>query len=236
MSAPFLIGEAMTCGYGDANILHGCTISVKRGEIAVIVGPNGAGKSTAMKAIFGLLPLRGGVVRLGGQDISTLTPPERVAAGMGFVPQTNNVFPSLTVRENLEMGAYLCPQTAEGRIEQLARLFPLLKERPQQPAGQLSGGQRQQVAVARAMMTQPRVLMLDEPTAGVSPILVRELFAKVQEVAAAGIAVLIVEQNARQALSVANRGFVLVNGKNRFTGTGQDLLNDPDVRQSFLGG
>lgn len=236
MSDPFLIGEAITCGYGDTNILHGCTISVEKGEIAVIVGPNGAGKSTAMKAIFGLLTLHGGSVRLGGQDISTLTPPDRVAAGMGFVPQTNNVFPSLTVRENLEMGAYLCPQNIEGRIEQLAQLFPILKERSQQPAGELSGGQRQQVAVARAMMTQPQVLMLDEPTAGVSPILVQELFAKIQDIAAAGIAVLIVEQNARQALSFAHKGFVLVQGKNRFTGTGQDLLDDPDVRQSFLGG
>ncbi|KKZ10578.1 MAG: branched-chain amino acid ABC transporter ATPase [Candidatus Synechococcus spongiarum SP3] len=236
MPDPFLIGEAVTCGYGDTNILHGCTISVEKGQIAVIVGPNGAGKSTAMKAAFGLLPLRGGAVRLGGQDISRLTPPDRVAAGMGFVPQTNNVFPSLTVRENLEMGAYLCPQNIEGRIEQLAQLFPILKECSRQSAGELSGGQRQQVAVARAMMTQPQVLMLDEPTAGVSPILVQELFAKIQEIAAAGIAVLIVEQNARQALSFAHKGFVLVQGKNRFTGTGQDLLDNPDVRQSFLGG
>ena len=226
----------MTCGYGDTNILHGCTISVEKGEIAVIVGPNGAGKSTAMKAIFGLLTLRRGAVRLDGQDISRLTPPDRVAAGMGFVPQTNNVFPSLTVRENLEMGAYLCPHNIEDRIEELAQVFPILKERSRQPAGQLSGGQRQQVAVARAMMTRPKVLMLDEPTAGVSPILVKELFTKIQEIAAAGIAVLIVEQNARQALRLANKGFVLVQGKNRFTGTGQDLLNDPDVRQSFLGG
>ncbi|MCY3537687.1 MAG: ABC transporter ATP-binding protein [Synechococcus sp. SB0673_bin_10] len=236
MSDPFLLGEAITCGYGDTNILHGCTISVEKGEIAVIVGPNGAGKSTAMKAVFGLLTLREGSVRLGGQDISTLTPPDRVAAGMGFVPQTNNVFPSLTVRENLEMGAYLCPHDIEARIEQLAQLFPILQERSRQPAGELSGGQRQQVAVARAMMTQPKVLMLDEPTAGVSPILVQELFARIQEIAAAGIAVLIVEQNARQALSLADKGFVLVQGKNRFTGTGRDLLNDPDVRQSFLGG
>ena len=236
MTDPFLIGEAMACGYGDTNILHDCTISVDKGEIAVIVGPNGAGKSTAMKAIFGLLALRRGVVRFNGQDISALSSPDRVAAGMGFVPQTNNVFPSLTVRENLEMGAYLCPQNIKARIKELAQLFPILKERSQQLAGKLSGGQRQQVALARAMMTHPKVLMLDEPTAGVSPILVKELFAKIQEIAAAGIAVLIVEQNARQALSLANKGFVLVQGKNRFTGTGQDLLNNPDVRQSFLGG
>ena len=236
MPEPFLLGAALTCGYGDTDVLHGCTIAVEKGEIAVIVGPNGAGKSTAMKAVFGLLPLRGGSVHLDGQDISTLPPPGRVAAGMGFVPQTNNVFPSLTIRENLEMGAYLCPRNMETRIEQLAVLFPILKERSRQLAGELSGGQRQQVAMARAMMTQPRLLMLDEPTAGVSPILVQEIFAKVQEIAAAGIAVLIVEQNARQALSFAHRGFVLVQGKNRFTGTGKDLLEDPDVRQSFLGG
>jgi branched-chain amino acid transport system ATP-binding protein len=232
----FLRGENMTGGYGAADILHDCTIEVEKGEIAVIVGPNGAGKSTAMKAVFGMLPLRQGRVTLDGKDITGLSPQARVAAGMGFVPQTSNVFTSMTVRENLEMGAYLREDDIEPTIEQVYALFPILKEKAGQPAGELSGGQRQQVAVGRALMTRPQVLMLDEPTAGVSPIVMDELFDRILEVAATGIAILMVEQNAKQALNIADKGFVLVQGRNRFTDTGEALLADPEVRKSFLGG
>jgi branched-chain amino acid transport system ATP-binding protein len=233
----FLIGDAMTGGYGTgADILHGCTIAVDKGEIAVIVGPNGAGKSTAMKAVFGMLKLRQGQVRLGGQDITGLSPQERVRAGMGFVPQTSNVFTSMTVEENLEMGAYIREDDFADTMEQVFALFPILKEKRHQPAGELSGGQRQQVAVGRALMTQPQVLMLDEPTAGVSPIVMDELFDKILEIAATGLAILMVEQNARQALNIADRGYVLVQGRNRYTDTGEALLADPEVRRTFLGG
>ena len=232
----FLIGDAMTGGYGGADILHDCTIAVDKGEIAVIVGPNGAGKSTAMKAVFGMLGLRGGQVRLDGEDISRLSPQERVHAGMGFVPQTSNVFTSMTVEENLEMGAYIRDDDFSHTMEQVFTLFPILKQKRRQPAGELSGGQRQQVAVGRALMTQPKVLMLDEPTAGVSPIVMDELFDKILEVAATGLAILMVEQNARQALNIADRGYVLVQGRNRYTDTGEALLADPDVRRTFLGG
>ena len=232
----FLRGEAMTGGYGGADILHGCDISVERGEIAVIVGPNGAGKSTAMKAMFGMLGLREGRVTLDDADITALTPQDRVRAGMGFVPQNNNVFVTMTVQENLEMGAYIRDDDYRATMEQVFELFPVLKEKRRQPAGELSGGQRQQVAVGRALMTQPSVLMLDEPTAGVSPIVMDELFDRILEVAATGIAILMVEQNARQALNIADRGYVLVQGRNRFTDTGEALLANPEVRASFLGG
>jgi branched-chain amino acid transport system ATP-binding protein len=233
----FLVGEAMTGGYGSgADILHACTIAVDRGEIAVIVGPNGAGKSTAMKAVFGMLPLRSGRVTLDGRDITGLTPQERVRAGMGFVPQTANVFVSLTVEENLEMGAYIREDDFAETMEQVFTLFPILKEKRRQPAGELSGGQRQQVAVGRALMTKPQLLMLDEPTAGVSPIVMDELFDKILEVAATGLAILMVEQNARQALNIADHGYVLVQGRNRYTDTGEALLADPEVRRTFLGG
>ena len=236
MAEPFLIGEAMTGGYGPVDILHSCTIAVNKGEIAVIVGPNGAGKSTAMKAVFGMLTLRGGHVRLNGEDITALTPQARVAKGMAFVPQTQNIFTSMTVEENLEMGAYLRRDDIKVTMEQIYELFPILKTKRHQAAGELSGGQRQQVAVGRALMTQPQVLMLDEPTAGVSPIVMDELFDRIIEVARTGISILMVEQNARQALAIADRGFVLVQGANRFTDTGAALLADPEVRRSFLGG
>jgi len=232
----FLIGQSMTGGYGGADILNDCTIAVERGEIAVIVGPNGAGKSTAMKALFGMLTIREGAVQLEGQDITHLTPQDRVALGMGFVPQTNNVFTSMSVEENLEMGAFLRKDDFRATIEQVFDLFPILKEKRKQPAGQLSGGQRQQVAVGRALMTQPKVLMLDEPTAGVSPIVMDELFDRIIEIARTGIAILMVEQNARQALNIADKGYVLVQGSNRVTDTGEALMANPEVRRTFLGG
>ena len=232
----FLTAASMTGGYGGADILHDCSISVEKGQIAVIVGPNGAGKSTAMKAVFDMLSLREGTVTLDGEDITTMTPQERVRHGMGFVPQTNNVFVSMSVEENLEMGAFIRDDAIAGTMEQVFDLFPILKEKRNQPAGELSGGQRQQVAVGRALMTQPKLLMLDEPTAGVSPIVMDELFDRILEIAATGIAILMVEQNARQALNIADQGFVLVQGRNRFTDTGAALLANPDVRRSFLGG
>ena len=232
----YLIGENMTGGYGGADILHDCTIAAEQGEIAVIVGPNGAGKSTTMKAVFGMLNIHTGRVMLDGEDITKLSPQDRVAKGMAFVPQTRNVFPSMSVEENLEMGAFLRRDDIAATMEQVFELFPILKEKRKQSAGELSGGQRQQVAVGRALMTQPKLLMLDEPTAGVSPIVMDELFDRIIEVARTGISILMVEQNARQALNIADKGYVLVQGANRYTDTGQALLNDPEVRKSFLGG
>ena len=232
----FLVGENMVCGYGGADILHGCTVGVDPGEIAVVVGPNGAGKSTAMKAMFGMLDLKVGQVLLEGEDITGLKPQERVLRGMGFVPQNYNVFTGMTVEENLEMGAFIRRDNIATTMEQVYGLFPILKEKRKQPAGELSGGQRQQVAVGRALMTQPKILMLDEPTAGVSPIVMDELFDRIIEVAQTGIAILIVEQNAKQALNIADRGFVLVQGRNAYTDTGAALMADPEVRRAFLGG
>ena len=236
MAEPFLIGQGMTGGYGAVDILHDCTIAVEKGEIAVIVGPNGAGKSTAMKAVFGMLNLRGGKVLLDGEDITALSPQARVRKGMGFVPQTSNIFTSMSVEENLEMGAFIRDDDISDTMAQVYDLFPILKAKRHQAAGELSGGQRQQVAVGRALMTQPKVLMLDEPTAGVSPIVMDELFDRIIEVARSGISILMVEQNARQALDIAHKGYVLVQGANRFTDTGAALLANPEVRRSFLGG
>ncbi|MGR3551469.1 ABC transporter ATP-binding protein [Pseudooceanicola sp.] len=237
MTQPFLIGQEMTGGYGRGpDILHGCTIAVNPGEIAVIVGPNGAGKSTAMKALFGMLDVRSGKVLLDGKDITTLSPQDRVRQGMGFVPQVNNIFPSMSVEENLEMGAFIREDDISKTMSNVYELFPILREKRFQAAGELSGGQRQQVAVGRALMTQPKVLMLDEPTAGVSPIVMDELFDRIIEIARTGLPVLMVEQNARQALEIADRAYVLVQGANAHTGTGKDLLADEQVRRSFLGG
>ncbi|HBD23174.1 MAG TPA: ABC transporter ATP-binding protein [Oceanospirillaceae bacterium] len=228
--------KQMTGGYGGADILNNCTIAVNKGEIAVIVGPNGAGKSTAMKACLGMLDLRLGKVTIGGKDITSMSPQDRVKEGIAFVPQTQNVFAGMSVEENLEMGAYLRTDDISETMEQVYELFPILKDKRYQNAGELSGGQRQQVAVGRAMMTQPTVLMLDEPTAGVSPIVMDELFDRIIEVARTGIAILMVEQNAKQALNISDRGYVLVTGENRHSGTGKELLEDPRVRSSFLGG
>jgi len=232
----YLVGENMVGGYGSANILNNCSIQVDLGQIAVVVGPNGAGKSTAMKAIFGMLPLQSGNVKLLNETINDLPPFQRVKKGMAFVPQTDNIFTSLTVEENLEMGAFTNPRAMVTVIEQVYSLFPSLKEKRLQRAGELSGGQRQQVAVGRALMTEPKLLMLDEPTAGVSPIVMDELFDRIIDVARTGIAILMVEQNAKQALSIADIGYVLVQGKNRYTDSGTALLKNTAVRKTFLGG
>ncbi|PJK28682.1 ABC transporter ATP-binding protein [Minwuia thermotolerans] len=233
----FLSATGMTGGYGNGpDIIEDCDIIVDKGEIAVVVGPNGAGKSTAMKAIFGMLNLRKGAVVLDGLDITRMAPQERVRQGMGFVPQNRNVFVSMTVEENLEMGAFIRDDEYGETMERVYELFPVLREKRNQPAGELSGGQRQQVAVGRALMTAPKLLMLDEPTAGVSPIVMDELFDRILEIARTGIAILMVEQNARQALEIADHGFVLVQGQNRFTDTGEALLANEEVRRSFLGG
>ena len=235
-SEDYLLGENMTGGYGGPDILNGCTIGARRGEITVVVGPNGSGKSTAMKALFGMLEMREGAVRLGGEDITGLTPQDRVVRGMSMVPQTGNVFTSMTVEENLEMGAFIREDDMADTMGQVFDLFPVLKEKRRQLAGELSGGQRQQVAVGRALMTRPKVLMLDEPTAGVSPIVMTELFEQILYIAGDGIAILMVEQNARPALSIADRGYVLVQGRNRYTDTGPALMMNTEVRRAFLGG
>jgi len=232
----FLSAENMLGGYGETTILNDCSISVKKGEIAVIVGPNGAGKSTAMKAIFGMLDLRAGNIIFDGKDITTLKPQERVKSGMGFVPQTHNVFTSMTVMENLEIGGFTNQENLTKNISEIFRLFPVLEEKQKQLVGELSGGQRQQVAVGRALMTNPKLLMLDEPTAGVSPLVVKELFEKIISIAKTGIAILMVEQNARQALEIADNGFVLVQGENKYTDKGSKLLSNNEVRKAFLGG
>ena len=213
-----------------------CTISVDLGEIAVIVGPNGSGKSTAMKAIFGMLDMREGSVRLDGEDITGLKPQERVTRGMSMVPQNQNVFTTMSVEENLEMGAFVRQDDFTDTMGGVFDLFPVLKEKRRQLAGELSGGQRQQLAVGRGLMTRPKVLMLDEPTAGVSPMVMDELFERIIEIAKSGIAILVVEQNARQALDIADKGYVLVQGRNRYTDTGAALMANAQVRRAFLGG
>ena len=226
----------MTAGYGDGpDIINSCTITANKGEIVAILGPNGAGKSTAMKAMLGLLNLKSGSVILNGEDISKINPQDRVKKGISFVPQTRNVFAELTVRENLEIGGFLTEGSLDNKIESIYNLFPILNEKNNQIVGQLSGGQRQQVALGRALMSDPSVLMLDEPTAGVSPIVMDELFEHIIKVKKTNVAVIMVEQNAKQALSISDRGYVLVTGQNKFEGSGEDLLEDPEVRRSFLG-
>ena len=232
----FFEGSKMTAGYGNGpDIISSCSIKANRGEIVAILGPNGAGKSTAMKAMLGLLNLKSGSVLMNGKDISNLSPQERVKAGISFVPQTRNVFADLTVRENLEVGAFLREDDINKVIEEIYDLFPILNEKRLQKVGQLSGGQRQQVALGRALMIRPSVLMLDEPTAGVSPIVMDELFEHIIKVKETNVAIIMVEQNAKQALSISDRGYVLVTGENKFEGSGKELLKDPEVRRSFLG-
>lgn len=223
-------------GYGDTQILHSVSMNVDAGEIVVVIGPNGAGKSTAMKAVFGLLRLSSGQVLLDGQEI-TNTPPEQVVRkGVCYVPQTSNIFPSLTVQENLEMGAFVREDDFKPRMNEIYDLFPPLAEKRRQAAGTLSGGQRQMVAMGKAMMLEPKILLLDEPTAGLSPKFRGEIFSIVKTINGTGTPILMVEQNAKQALKIANRGYVLVDGKNKFEGTGQELLDDSEVAEMFLGG
>tara|TARA_B100001029_G_scaffold15421_1_gene10338 strand:+ start:278 stop:985 length:708 start_codon:yes stop_codon:yes gene_type:complete len=232
----FFEGIKMTAGYNDGpDIISSCSINVDKGEIVAILGPNGAGKSTAMKAMLGLLKLKSGAVKIDGKDISKMSPQDRVKSGISFVPQNKNVFSELTVRENLEVGAFLRKDNINEVIEKIYQLFPILKEKSSQIVGQLSGGQRQQVALGRALMINPSVLMLDEPTAGVSPIVMDELFEHIVKVKKTNVAIIMVEQNAKQALSISDRGYVLVTGENKFEGSGNELLNDPEVRRSFLG-
>ncbi|TQV68328.1 ABC transporter ATP-binding protein [Denitrobaculum tricleocarpae] len=228
--------DAVVGGYGDTQILHGVSMKVDPGEIVVIIGPNGAGKSTAMKAVFGLLNLSSGKVSLDGEDITNMPPEQVVRHGVCYVPQTSNIFPSLTVEENLEMGAFVREDDFQPRLRELYEVFPPLAEKRRQTAGTLSGGQRQMVAMAKAMMLEPKILLLDEPTAGLSPKYRGEIFSIVKTVNATGTPILMVEQNAKQALKIANRGYVLVDGKNKFEGSGQSLLDDPEVAEMFLGG
>ncbi|MFO7910172.1 MAG: ABC transporter ATP-binding protein [Halomonas sp.] len=233
---PLLEARDVHGGYGGMNILNGVNMLLEADQVGVIVGPNGAGKSTMLKAVFGLLNVNQGDILLHGEPIQNLAPNKLVQRGMGFVPQEKNVFPSLSVEENLEMGAFLKPANVKRMLAKVYEFFPPLAEKRRQPAGELSGGQRQMVAMGRALMAEPTLLLLDEPTAGLSPLFMNEIFDRVKEINAAGVGILMVEQNAKQALAIADKGFVLAAGQNRFTDTGAALLADPDVAKSFLGG
>ena len=228
--------DNLSGGYGEADIIHGISLEINAGEIVVVIGPNGAGKSTAMKAVFGLLRLSGGTVHLDGEEITNMDPAQVVNKGVCYVPQTNNVFPTLTVHENLEMGAYIRKDDFRSRLEEIYEMFPPLAEKKKQAAGELSGGQRQMVAMGKALMLEPTLLMLDEPTAGLSPLYRNEIFQIIRQINDSGVPILMVEQNAKQSLAVASRGYVLVDGQNRTTGKGTDLLNDPEIAKMFLGG
>jgi branched-chain amino acid transport system ATP-binding protein len=226
----------LVAGYiPEVNILNGCDIELAAGELVGIIGPNGAGKSTLLKAVFGLIPVREGTVTLRGEDITGLTANELVERGIGYVPQTNNVFPTLTIEENLEMGLYLRPSQFERRLAAVTDLFPLLGERRKQRAGSLSGGERQMLAMGRALMMEPSVLLLDEPSAGLSPVFQDEVFIRCAQINRAGVSILMVEQNARRCLEICHRGYVLDQGTNAYTDTGQDLLEDPKVIELYLG-
>ena len=232
----YFIAKNLTGGYGEVKVIENCEFNVNRGEIVSILGPNGAGKSSAMKAMLGMLKLDSGNVILDGKDISNLSTQERIRLGISFVPQVNNIFSELTVKENLEMGAFTSSNNIEEKINSMYDLFPAINEKKNQLAGELSGGQRQQVAIARALMNNPSILMLDEPTAGVSPVVMQEIFHHIVRIKEKNIAILMVEQNASQALNISDRGYILVTGQNAYHGTGKELLSDQEIKKTFLGG
>ena len=236
MSAPLLQASGLVGGYGGMDILQGVDLAVDANEVAVIVGPNGAGKSTAMKALIGLIPLKSGKVIYAGEDITGQAPERLVARGIAYVPQERNVFRTLSVEENLAMGAYLRRGDLTETFARIYGLFPALKDKRRQRAGELSGGQRQMVAIARALMIEPKLLLLDEPTVGLSPKVIGEIFERILAINAGGVGILMVEQNARAALEIAHRGYVLATGRNRFTDTAAALLANREVAEAFLGG
>jgi len=228
--------EGVTAGYTKVDILHEVNIRVKSGEIVSVIGPNGAGKSTLLKTIFGILNPREGNVTLKNEDITGLKPDKIARKGISYVPQVDNIFPSMTIQENLDMGAFIRNDDYSQRLDEIYDLFPILKERRKQKAGQLSGGQRQMVAMGRALMVDPQVLLLDEPSAGLSPILVSDIFEKITEINETGVSIIIVEQNAREALKMANHGYVLAMGKNVLDDKGDALLANKEVGRLYLGG